>query len=61
MLVSEYDGLMREWRNLELCSMDVNEVKKRITNIDEKISKIIKKLKNLSSLKIGYELQNDTK
>lgn len=39
---------------MELCMMDVKEVKKKITTIDEKINKSIKKLKNLSSLKIAY-------
>lgn len=60
-LVSEYDCLMKEWKNKEISQMDVAQVKKRVEDINIKVSKTIKKLKNLSSLKVAYELQKDTK
>ena len=41
--------------------MKVRVVKEKIGGINVKVGKLIKKLKNLSSLKIAYELQNDTK
>lgn len=60
-LVSEYDCMMKEWKNKEICQMDVAQVKKRVEDINLRVSKTIKKLKNLSSLKVAYELQKDTK
>lgn len=41
--------------------MDVNQVKKRVEDINFRVSRNIKKLKNLSSLKVAYELQKDAK
>ena len=41
--------------------MDVAQLKKRVEEVNTKVSKTIKKLKNLSSLKVAYELQKDTK
>lgn len=41
--------------------MDVAVVRRRVEDINTRITKTIKKLKNLSSLKVAYELQKDTK
>lgn len=60
-LVQDYDLLLKEWKNQEISQMKVSVVKEKISSINTKVSKLIKRLKNLSSLKIGYELQNDTK
>jgi hypothetical protein len=44
-----------------LCNFVVEECEAKVTEIDAGLAKIIKKLKNFSSLKVAHELQNDLK
>lgn len=41
--------------------MDAGMVRRRIEEIHSKVTKLINKLKNLSSLKVVHEVQKDTK
>ncbi len=53
--------MMKEWKNKEIYQMDAANVKKRVEDINMKVSKNYKKLKNLSSLKVTADLQKDIK
>lgn len=60
-IVAEYDSLMKEWKYIELSHFDIETAESKMTVMDNKITKLISKLKNFAGLKIIYELQNDVK
>lgn len=59
--MAEYDACIKEWKYIELSHFDIDNAEARMTTMDEKITKLISKLKNFAGLKIIYDLQNDVK
>ena len=59
--MAEFDGCLKEWKYLELSHFDIEVSETRINLIDNRITRLITKLKNFAGLKIVYDLQNDVK